>query len=151
MTETRITITEEIDGLLPGSTNAPYGFRAVGEASQAEVVSILSEIQAMLGCKLEKVMVTLEKQQALVHQHHVTAKVLDEMTQSYLYNMDSLASSIVHEAYSKISSLLAKASELWSKGAHAAFSREGLELVDEVTSILKDVLSQASTSESQAY
>ena len=38
----------------------------------------------------EKVMVTLEEQQALVHQHHMTTKVLDEMTQSYLYNMDSL-------------------------------------------------------------
>ena len=53
MTETRITITNETDELLPGS-NAPYGVRAVGEASQVEAVSILSEIQAMLGCKVEK-------------------------------------------------------------------------------------------------
>ena len=44
VTETRITITEETDGLRPGSTNAPYGVRVVGEASQAEVVSLLSEI-----------------------------------------------------------------------------------------------------------
>ena len=38
----------------------------------------------------ERMMVTLEEQQDLAHQHHMTAKVLDEMTQSYLYIMDSL-------------------------------------------------------------
>eukprot|EP00752_Nemacystus_decipiens_P009407 g8410.t1 len=127
--------------MIARGTDASFSESAASEASKS--VTVLADIQTLLGCTMEEVTGVLSEQLAASQQQHLMTKILGDVKHSYFNNMDSLASAIGQEAAGKVAPLLAQASNLCSKGACLISIQEGLEVLDEATSILTSSLQES--------
>eukprot|EP00903_Cladosiphon_okamuranus_P011049 g10434.t1 len=109
---------------------------ALSESEASKSVALVAKIKALLGCTMEEVIGALSEQQAASQQVQLVNKILGDVKHSYLNNMGRVASAIGHEVAGKVAPLFAQTSDLCSKGACLTSTLEGLEVMDEATSLL---------------